>query len=56
MEIKENSLKEFIEKMEEKGINNEDVMYVIENLSYLATDNGFDKEGFFDELIYMMTN
>lgn len=40
--------------MEEKGINSDDLMCVIEELSYLATDNGFDKEGFFDELIYMM--
>ena len=54
MEINEITLKEFIQKMDERGINSDDLMYVIENLSYLASDNGFDKEGFFDELIDMM--
>lgn len=54
MEISEESLKEFINIMKTKGITEEDTMCVIENLSNLATDNGFDREGFFDELIYML--
>lgn len=54
MEINESLLKEFIQNMNKRGINNNDLMYVIENLSYLASDNGFDREGFFDVLIDMM--
>ena len=54
MEINENSLKEFIQKIDERGISSDELMYVIENLSYLASDNGFDREGFFDVLIDIM--
>lgn len=54
MEIKEELLQKFIDKMEGKRINSNDLMFIIEELSYLAQDNGFDSEGFFDELIEMM--
>ena len=54
MEISKKSLEEFMKKMEENCIISDDCECVIENLSYLAKDNGFDKEGFFDELIYML--
>jgi len=56
MEIRKATVAEFIGKMEEKGITSDDYMCVIEELSYLATDNGFDKEGFFDELIYLLND
>ena len=53
-EISNKSLEEFINRMEMNGINSDAMMCVIENLSHLAADNGFDREGFFDELINMM--
>ena len=54
MEIKEELLQKFIDKMDGKQIDSDDLMFILEELFYLAQDNGFDKEGFFDELIEMM--
>ena len=56
MVISKDSLEKFLNIMESKGISSDDMMFVIEKLSYLANDNGFDREGFFDELMYMLNN
>jgi hypothetical protein len=54
MEIDEKMFREFVDKMDKHFIDKSDLIMVIETLSELANDNGFDKEGFFDEIIYLL--